>query len=109
MAAEPGRATEIELRLGLLGGQIADRPSLRFVIVWETDTNDVDLHVYDRQGGHAFYQRPELASGGRLHADVTTGYGPEGYVIDGEPRGFPYVLQAHYYARGAMGYGMGKL
>jgi hypothetical protein len=84
-------------------------PSLRFVLNWETDANDVDFHIYDGQGGHAYYSSKLLPSGGNLYADVTTGYGPECFTIPGKPVAFPYVLQAHYYSRGPMGYGMGKL
>ena len=42
---------------------------------------------------------------------MTTGYGPECFTIRGarEQRACPYTLQAHYYSRGPMGYGMGKL
>ena len=44
-----------------------------------------------------------------LDYDVTTGYGPECFNIPGSHRAYPYKLQAHYYSRGPMGYGMGKL
>ena len=84
-------------------------PSLRFVLNWETDANDVDFHIYDGQGGHAYYSNRSLPSGGELYADVTTGYGPECFTVPMQARAFPYVLQAHYYSRGPMGYGMGKL
>ena len=57
------------------------RPSLRFVLDWETDANDVDFHIYDADGGHAFYSSASLPSGGELYADVTTGYGPECFTI----------------------------
>ena len=40
---------------------------------------------------------------------MTTGYGPECFAIPGKATGFPYQFQAHYYSRGPMGYGMGKL
>ena len=53
--------------------------------------------------------KPKLGSGGALYADITTGYGPECFAIPGRARSYPYVLQAHYFARGPMGYGMGKL
>jgi uncharacterized protein YfaP (DUF2135 family) len=86
-----------------------EKPSLRFVLSWETDANDVDFHIYDGRGGHAFYQKPKLASGGSLYADITTGYGPECFAIPGSQRAFPYTLQAHYFARGPMGFGMGKV
>jgi uncharacterized protein YfaP (DUF2135 family) len=79
------------------------------VLSWETDANDVDFHIHDGRGGHAYYMKPRLPSGGALYADITTGYGPECFAIPGRTRAYPYVLQAHYYARGPMGYGMGKL
>jgi hypothetical protein len=85
------------------------KPSLRFVLTWETDANDVDFHIYDGKGGHAYYGRKLLPVRGELYADVTTGYGPECFTIDDKADAFPYVLQAHYYSRGPMGYGMGKL
>jgi hypothetical protein len=109
--ADQGRGKEILRRVVAEGGSIEDAPSIRFVLNWETDANDVDFHIYDAEGGHAFYQDRMLASGGELYADVTTGYGPECFTIR-EPAGRrhgPYKLQAHYYSRGPMGYGMGKL
>lgn len=111
MKAEPGRASEILARLKSAGGTVEDRPSLRFVLNWETDANDVDFHIRDARGGHAFYASPQLPSGGELYADVTTGYGPECFTIrlPRPSRAGPYALSAHYYSRGPMGYGMGKL
>ncbi len=110
MHEEPGRRNEIFDRLRLAGARLAEEPSLRFVLSWETDANDVDLHVYDRRGAHAYYSHPELPSGGRLYADVTTGYGPECFAVP-RPRGgaAPYRLGVHYYSRGPMGYGMGTV
>ena len=83
---------------------------LRFVLTWETDANDVDFHVEDGAGGHAYYGHRELESGGELYADVTRGYGPECFTVrkDKAHRG-SYALKAHYYSRGPMGYGMGKV
>lgn len=107
--ARPERKAEIEKRLTEVGVTMAKKSSLRFVLVWETDANDVDFHIRDGRGGHAYYSRPRLRSGGELFADVTTGYGPECFAIDGASRAYPYKLQAHYYSRGPMGYGMGKL
>ncbi len=109
--AEPRRDGEIRERLRQAGGTVEDRPSLRFVLTWETDANDVDLHVYDGRGDHAYYGNRSLPSGGELYADVTTGYGPECFTLR-EPvrrRAYPYGLKAHYYSRGPMGYGMGLL
>ena len=105
----PGQAEEIRTRLRHLELTIDETPSIRFVLSWETDANDVDLHVTDAFGEHASFQHKTLETGGALVADVTTGYGPEGFVIPRPDRGFPYQLRANYYSRGVMGFGMGKL
>ncbi len=81
---------------------------LRLVLMWETDANDVDFHIYDKQGNHAYYSQKNLSTGGSLYADITTGYGPECFTIS-KPKAYPYRVQAHYYRRGPMGYGMGVL
>lgn len=111
---EPARRDEVLDRLQAHGARIESEPSLRFVLTWETDANDVDLHVWDRGGAHASYGRKQLPSGGELYADVTTGFGPECFVIhrSGNSEGLPaapYRLRAHYYRRGPMGYGMGTV
>lgn len=109
--AEPSRRREVTDRLQAHGAHLETEPSLRFALTWETDANDVDLHVYDRVGGHAYYQAKTLPSGGELFADVTTGYGPECFAVR-EPANrdaAPYRLKVHYYSRGPMGYGMGTV
>ena len=105
----PDRFREISERLEAAGGVAPEGPSLRFVLTWETDANDVDFHIHDGRDGHAFYQQKQLPSGGDLYADVTTGYGPECFTISGKAKAFPYRLEAHYYRRGPMGYGMGRV
>jgi vault protein inter-alpha-trypsin-like protein len=108
--AEPARRPEILERLGAHGAHLDGEPSLRFVLSWETDANDVDLHVYDRLGHHAYFEHKTLESGGELYADVTTGYGPECFTVSSPNRGAaPYRLRVHYYSRGPMGYGMGTV
>ena len=79
------------------------------MLTWETDANDVDFHIYDAKGGHASFSNKRLRSGGELFADVTNGYGPEVFVINGPASAGPYRLKIHYYSRGPMGYGMGRL
>jgi tetratricopeptide (TPR) repeat protein len=109
LRAEPAAEAQIRAALAAHDLQPEHAPSLRFILSWETDANDVDFHIYDGRGGHAYYMKPRLSSGGALYADITTGYGPECFAIPGRARSYPYVLQAHYFARGPMGYGMGKL
>jgi len=109
LRAEPAQASTIRVRAKKANVRLDTSPSTRFVLSWETDANDVDFHIYDKRRGHAYFSSPELRSGGQLYADVTTGFGPECFTIEGKPTAFPYTLQAHYYARGPMGYGMGRV
>lgn len=83
-------------------------PSLRFVLTWETDANDVDFHIFDNELNHASFRNKQLASGGELYADITTGYGPESVRI-ADAKAYPYRLMAQYYSMGPMGYGMGAV
>ena len=108
LRADSAARAEILERLAARGAKLAKRPSVRFVLSWETDANDVDLHVFDAKLEHAYHGQRWLASGGRLHHDVTDGFGPELFAIE-TPSGFPYRLAVHYYDRGPMGYGMGKV
>ncbi len=109
LAAAPEQKSKVQARLKTAGAELSTRPSTRFVLNWETDANDVDFHIYDGKGGHAYYSDKVLPSGGALFEDVTTGYGPECFAIEGVPTAFPYTLQIHYYSRGPMGYGMGQV
>ena len=92
--------------LAVLGGSAPN--TLRVVLAWETDANDVDLHVTDRHGDESFYAHRDLASGGALRDDITTGFGPEMFEVD-NPRAFPYKVAVHYFARGPMGLGLGTV
>ncbi|MCE9573353.1 MAG: hypothetical protein K8W52_09365 [Deltaproteobacteria bacterium] len=108
-AAVPAERAAIIKRLEAHGAKLQATSTLRFILYWETDDNDVDFHIRDARGNHAFYKHKDLNSGGALYEDITTGYGPECFAIDGKAAAGPYRLQAHYYARGPMGYGMGLL
>lgn len=108
LEASPKEAAHIRALLAKAGVTAAAQPTTSFVLSWETDQNDVDLHVLDGQGGHAYYRSRHLPSGGSLLEDVTRGYGPELFVVQ-DARAFPYELGVHYYSRGPMGYGMGRV
>jgi len=109
LASAPRHAEKIRHKAEKHGVTIADSPSTRFVLTWETDTNDVDLHIWDADENHAFYSDPVLPTGGDLVADVTQGFGPECFNVEGQLQAYPYRLAVHYYSRGPMGYGLGKL
>ena len=105
----PEQAADIRAQARKARIQVLKKPVTHFVLSWETDANDVDLHVYDRDGSHAYYLRRGLDSGGFLYADVVDGYGPESFTIEGEPKSYPYRIDVDYFSRGPMGYGLGAL
>jgi uncharacterized protein YfaP (DUF2135 family) len=70
------------------------------LILWNTDGTDVDLHVVEPSGEECFYQHTQTVSGGRISRDVTTGYGPELYLLPQAPAGV-YKVSAHYFAADA--------
>jgi len=109
--ADPSRAAEMKRRLARLHAPSEAEASLRFVLTWESDANDVDFHVRDGLGYHAFYARKTLPTGGELYADIRDGYGPECFTIrePATPRAYPYSLAIRYASRGPMGYGMGTI
>jgi outer membrane protein OmpA-like peptidoglycan-associated protein len=109
VAHTPERRAEVVATLQSRGIGLPETPSTSFVLSWESDANDVDLHVIDGTRARASYSRPTLPSGGELVADVTNGYGPELFTIPGKPQAYPYTLEAHYFGQGPMGYGMGTL
>lgn len=108
IARAPDRRAHVEAQLARWHLAPADQPSTRFALTWETDANDVDLHVIDGAGDRADADRRGLP-GGALIADVRNGYGPEQFVILGAPTRYPYTFEAHYFSQGPMGYGMGTL
>jgi hypothetical protein len=109
LAHVPGKRDEVIAQLDRRGIALPTRPSTRFLLYWETDGNDVDFHIRDARGGHAWYGHRGLRSGGELYADITTGYGPECFAIPGTPHAGPYRLSINYFSQGPMGYGMGLL
>ena len=109
IAAHVEKRGEVMAALEKRSLALVTRPSTRFMLYWETDANDVDLHVRDAHGVEAFFSSRALPSGGELFADVTTGFGPECFEIEGKLPAAPYELAVHYYAQGPMGYGMGLL
>jgi len=70
---------------------------LMVAITWNTDNTDIDLHVLEPSGEECFYQNTETKIGGSITSDVTTGYGPEMYVLRNAPHG-TYAISVNNFA-----------
>jgi tetratricopeptide (TPR) repeat protein len=70
---------------------------LRISMSWDADQTDVDLHVFEPTGEHAYYGHKLTALGGLVSRDFRDGYGPEEYVLKKAVSG-SYKIKAHYFA-----------
>jgi len=91
---DPAKAAGVDRRLR--GNLELD---LRVSLSWDADATDVDLHLFEPTGEHAFYSHPRTEIGGLVSRDITNGYGPEEYVVRRAVAG-AYTVKAHYYGSG---------
>lgn len=70
---------------------------VRIVLSWDADQTDIDLHVLEPNGEEAFYGHRRTAEGGFVSEDVTTGYGPEEYMVKEAQEG-AYKVLSNYFA-----------
>ena len=54
---------------------------IRVVINWNMNNTDIDLHVKDPNGEVCYYSHRKTEMGGRISNDITTGYGPEQFML----------------------------
>lgn len=74
---------------------------LRVVIEWNTGATDMDLWVDEPNGERAIYDNPRTNIGGRLSNDMTSGYGPEEYLLRRAATG-EYQVSVNVYASDAI-------
>jgi Flp pilus assembly protein TadD len=105
-AKSPGRAADIEARAREYKADMSRRDALRVSLAWETDANDVDLHVADPGGAECFYGSPSTSSGLQLYGDITQGLGPE-VIRSAKVTPGRYHVGVRYFAAGPMGISRG--
>ncbi|MEA2488516.1 MAG: hypothetical protein QOH21_308, partial [Acidobacteriota bacterium] len=106
MVHEPSRRAEIEQRAREYAVDLDRRDALRVTLAWETDANDVDLHVADPAGETCYYAHTATRSGLELYEDITQGLGPEVIRTDSLKTG-TYHVGVRYFAAGPMGISRG--
>ena len=104
--ASGGDRSEIEQRAAKLGVDLARTDALRVTLAWETDANDVDLHVIDPKGDEVYYARKSVRSGLELYEDITRGFGPE-VARSEKTRSGTYRVGVNYFSAGPMGVSRG--
>jgi Flp pilus assembly protein TadD len=107
IVARPAEAAAVRERATRNGADLARTDRLRVTLAWETDGNDVDLHVVDPRGEECFYGHRNTGTGLELYEDLTQGLGPE--VIRGGEHlpGGRYTIGVKYFSAGPMGVSRG--
>ncbi len=103
---DPSRRRDIERRAREHDVDLTRNDALRITLVWETDANDVDLHVVDPDGEQVYYSHKNSRSGLELYEDITQGLGPEVVRTASTDRG-TYHVGVRYFAAGPMGISRG--
>lgn len=65
---------------------------------WNTNATDVDLHVYDSFGNHAYFANKTGVPGGALDRDDVDGFGPEVYTQFTDQGASYYDIKVFYYS-----------
>jgi len=91
-------ALQIELQRSHSGidPRIDPNAELQVEAMWDSNYTDIDLHVVEPGGEEVYYSHPHSARNGSLHADITTGFGPETYTLPRMASG-PYQIALVYY------------
>lgn len=70
---------------------------IKVILTWGKDKTDVDLHIYDDYGGHAWYGALGGIEEGTLDRDDVDGFGPEIFTL-ARPRPGKYRVRVHYFS-----------
>lgn len=66
-------------------------------LTWGTNNSDVDMHVFDPNGNHAWYGSLGGIPGGMLDHDDTDGFGPEIFTLP-DPSPGTYKVNVDYFS-----------
>jgi hypothetical protein len=69
----------------------------RATLTWDTDRTDVDLHIWDTSGAHAWYSEQQAISDAELSTDIIYGFGPEHFEEFTGAEGRTYTYGVCYY------------
>ncbi|HEY4095780.1 MAG TPA: hypothetical protein VGM33_09730 [Baekduia sp.] len=82
------------LLLGIATSVAHADAQVRASLSWDTDATDIDLHVWDVDGYHAWYGDRDGIGDAELSADITQGFGPENFedFLSEDARTYTYGL-----------------
>lgn len=106
--SDRSQANPAMLFAGRMKVDLTRTDALRVTLAWETDANDVDLHVVDPSNEECYYSHAKNAGGLELYSDQTQGLGPEVIRI-GKTAPGTYHVGVNYFSAGPMGVSRGVI
>lgn len=76
---------------------------------WDAQSVDMDLHLRDTRGNHAYYRREALPSGGTLTEDASGAFPYEAFVLPAGANAAPYELSVEVHDAGPLGVATGAV
>jgi hypothetical protein len=73
----------------------------RATLTWDTDATDIDLHVWDSSGNHAWFSGQTDIPDAELSTDIIYGFGPEHFEEFTASTGRSYTYGVCYYGSNA--------
>jgi len=93
---ETALAEEMKRRTAGTDPRLDPSSELQIEAMWDSNYTDVDMHVIEPGGEEVYYGHRDSKSGGRLHDDVTTGFGPEIYTAPHVQKGTYQIVLVTY-------------
>ncbi len=66
-------------------------------LTWDSDSTDLDLHIWDPEGNHCYWDDLDGIPGGSLDIDDQDGYGPETFIQEQAVDG-TYIVKVHFFS-----------
>jgi hypothetical protein len=96
------------LRRGLGVSRLRERTTL-VALGWDAPSVDMDLHLRDARGNHAYYRREALPSGGTLTEDAGGAFPYEAFLLPAGANAAPYQLSVEVHDAGPLGVATGAI
>ena len=82
----------------VITGDLPQR-KIESVLTWNTDDNDVDMHIYSPNDEHTYYSDLTAIPGCNLDLDDTDGYGPETFTCENNTvESGTWTIKVRYYS-----------
>lgn len=107
--ARPQDEPEIVALRARAGVAVVRERTVLIALGWDAASTDMDLHLRDVRGNHAYYRRKTLPSGGTLSEDASGEFPYEAFVLPAGANAAPYKISVEVHDVGPLGVATGAV